>query len=123
MLDDGRMDLKQTDRRVNHSPPSQRAGPIYNFVCKFVCLCADSSFVPPLVYAVLGSSRDIAIGPVAVVSLLLGTLLKQQFNPTKNPQAYLELALTATFFAGIFQTALGFLRYKSHTITCTLFEV
>jgi len=69
-----------------------------------------SSFVPPLVYAVLGSSRDIAIGPVAVVSLLLGTLLKQQFNPTKNPQAYLELALTATFFAGIFQTALGFLR-------------
>lgn len=68
-------------------------------------------------YAVLGSSRDIAIGPVAVVSLLLGTLLKQQFNPTKQAQAYLELALTATFFVGIFQTALGFLRYKSHIIT------
>uniref|UniRef100_A0A0R0K6T6 STAS domain-containing protein n=2 Tax=Glycine max TaxID=3847 RepID=A0A0R0K6T6_SOYBN len=35
-----------------------------------------SSFVPPLIYAVMGSSRDIAIGPVAVVSLLLGTLLR-----------------------------------------------
>ncbi|WVZ55830.1 hypothetical protein U9M48_006439 [Paspalum notatum var. saurae] len=35
-----------------------------------------SSFVPPLVYAVMGSSRELAIGPVAVVSLLLGTLLQ-----------------------------------------------
>ncbi|KAH1253408.1 Sulfate transporter 1.3 [Glycine max] len=34
-----------------------------------------SSFVPPLIYAVMGSSRDIAIGPVAVVSLLLGFLI------------------------------------------------
>ncbi|CAD6210018.1 unnamed protein product [Miscanthus lutarioriparius] len=31
-----------------------------------------TSFVPPLIYAVMGSSRDVAIGPVAVVSLLLG---------------------------------------------------
>ncbi|KAK4428434.1 Sulfate transporter 1.3 [Sesamum alatum] len=46
-----------------------------------------SSFVPPLVYALMGSSRDIAIGPVAVV-----------------------LAFTATFFAGITQAALGILR-------------
>ncbi|XP_024360167.1 sulfate transporter 1.1 [Physcomitrium patens] len=69
-----------------------------------------SSFVPPLVYALLGSSRDIAIGPVAVVSLLLGTLLKQELSPTKQPQLYLQLAFTATFFAGLFQTALGLLR-------------
>ncbi|KAK2993999.1 hypothetical protein RJ640_005871 [Escallonia rubra] len=26
----------------------------------------DSSFVPPLVYAVLGSSRDLAVGPVSI---------------------------------------------------------
>ncbi|KAL8144358.1 hypothetical protein V2J09_017390 [Rumex salicifolius] len=33
-----------------------------------------SSFVPPLIYAIMGSSRDIAIGPVAVVSLLLAAI-------------------------------------------------
>lgn len=64
----------------------------------------------PLVYAAMGSSRDIAIGPVAVVSLLLGELLKNEINPKKYPNEYLQLAFTATFFAGITQAALGFLR-------------
>ncbi|KAL3322005.1 hypothetical protein AABB24_039569 [Solanum stoloniferum] len=69
-----------------------------------------SSFVPPLVYAFMGSSRDIAIGPVAVVSLLLGTLLRNEIDPTKHPDEYLRLAFTATFFAGITQATLGILR-------------
>lgn len=69
-----------------------------------------SSFVPPLIYAIMGSSRDIAIGPVAVVSLLLGTLLQNEIDPVKNPAEYLRLAFTATFFAGITQTTLGVLR-------------
>lgn len=72
-----------------------------------------SSFVPPLVYAVLGTSRNIAIGPVAVVSLLLGELLKQELSPTEDAAEYLQLAFTATFFAGIFQAGLGILRYIS----------
>ncbi|KAJ4750539.1 Sulfate transporter [Rhynchospora pubera] len=58
----------------------------------------------------MGSSRDIAIGPVAVVSLLLGEALKREINPKKHPNEYLRLAFTATFFAGITQAALGFLR-------------
>ncbi|CAL9091859.1 unnamed protein product [Musa acuminata var. zebrina] len=69
-----------------------------------------SSFVPPLIYAVMGSSRDIAIGPVAVVSLLLGTLLQNEVDPEKNKEDYRRLAFTATFFAGVTQAALGFLR-------------
>ncbi|KAG0453987.1 hypothetical protein HPP92_025291 [Vanilla planifolia] len=69
-----------------------------------------SSFVPPLVYAVMGSSRDIAIGPVAVVSLLLGSLLQDEFDPKTNKEEYRRLAFTATFFAGVTQAALGFLR-------------
>lgn len=73
----------------------------------------DSSFVPPLVYAFMGSSRDIAIGPVAVVSLLLGTLLQSEIDPVKNPVEYRCLAFTATFFAGITQATLGFLRCTS----------
>ncbi|XP_074589079.1 sulfate transporter 1.2-like [Curcuma longa] len=69
-----------------------------------------SSFVPPLVYAVMGSSRDIAIGPVAVVSLLLGTLLRVEVDPVNDREEYRRLAFTATFFAGVTQAALGFLR-------------
>ncbi|KAF7127541.1 hypothetical protein RHSIM_Rhsim11G0135600 [Rhododendron simsii] len=68
-----------------------------------------SSFVPPLVYAFMGSSRDIAIGPVAVVSLLLGTLLQNEIDHS-NKVAYQRLAFTATFFAGITQVTLGVLR-------------
>ncbi|KAH0460363.1 hypothetical protein IEQ34_011026 [Dendrobium chrysotoxum] len=69
-----------------------------------------SSFVPPLIYAFMGSSRDIAIGPVAVVSLLLGSLLQDELDPINNKEEYLRLAFTATFFAGITQALLGFLR-------------
>ncbi|XP_019175968.1 PREDICTED: sulfate transporter 1.3-like [Ipomoea nil] len=70
-----------------------------------------SSFVPPLIYAFMGSSRDIAIGPVAVVSLLLGTMLQQEIDdPVKHKLEYQRLAFTATFFAGITQFVLGFFR-------------
>ncbi|KAB5537877.1 hypothetical protein DKX38_015410 [Salix brachista] len=69
-----------------------------------------SSFVPPLVYAMLGSSKDLAVGTVAVASLLIASMLGKEVNPNENPKLYLQLALTATFFAGIFQAALGFLR-------------
>ncbi|KAL6501236.1 Solute carrier 26 [Orobanche hederae] len=68
-----------------------------------------SSFVPPLIYAIMGSSRDIAIGPVAVVSLLLGSMLQNEIDP-KHKLEYQRLAFTATFFAGITQLALGFFR-------------
>jgi high affinity sulfate transporter 1 len=60
----------------------------------------------------MGSSRDIAIGPVAVVSLLLGTMLQAEIElNTKNLVEYRRLAFTATFFAGVTQVTLGFFRY------------
>jgi hypothetical protein len=77
----------------------------------FCLLVSDSSFIPPLIYAAMGSSKDIAIGPVAVVSLLLGSLLQNEVDSTNNKEEYLRLAFTATFFAGITQATLGFLRY------------
>ncbi|XP_024027791.1 probable sulfate transporter 3.3 isoform X1 [Morus notabilis] len=69
-----------------------------------------SSFVPPLVYAVFGSSRDLAVGPVSIASLILGSMLRQEVSPTKDPLLFLQLAFTSTFFAGFFQASLGFLR-------------
>ncbi|KAF8392335.1 hypothetical protein HHK36_022677 [Tetracentron sinense] len=69
-----------------------------------------SSFVPPLVYAMMGSSRDLAVGTVAVASLLTASMLGDEVDATENPTLYLHLAFTATFFAGVFQAALGILR-------------
>ncbi|XP_031267252.1 sulfate transporter 3.1-like [Pistacia vera] len=69
-----------------------------------------SSFVPPIVYAVMGSSKDLAVGTVAVASLLIGSMLGKEVNATENPQLYLHLAFTATFFAGVFQASFGLLR-------------
>ncbi|CAN1279956.1 Sulfate transporter 3.1 [Linum perenne] len=69
-----------------------------------------SSFVPPLVYAMLGSSRDVAVGTVAVASLLISTMLGKEVSPVEDPKQYFQLAITATFFAGVLESALGFLR-------------
>ncbi|KAL0414490.1 UNVERIFIED_CONTAM: Sulfate transporter 3.1 [Sesamum radiatum] len=68
-----------------------------------------SSFVPPLIYAMLGSSRDLAVGTVAVPSLLISSMLGKEVNPHQNTKLYVQLVLTATFFAGVFQAALGLL--------------
>ena len=92
---------------------------------------AVTSFVPPLIYAALGVSREIAIGPVAVVSILLGTLARNGFpvpalatascdttstkfinaDCTTYRDAYFALIFTATLFTGIIQAALGLTRY------------
>ncbi|KAK5794039.1 sulfate transporter 3.1-like [Gossypium arboreum] len=69
-----------------------------------------SSFVPPLLYAMLGSSRDLAVGTVAVASLLISSMLGKEVSPTENPKQYVQLVFTATFFAGVFQASLGILR-------------
>ncbi|KAM7496008.1 hypothetical protein LguiA_020422 [Lonicera macranthoides] len=69
-----------------------------------------SSFVPPLVYAMMGSSRDLAVGTVAVASLLTASMLGNEVNAVENPVLYLHLAFTATFFAGVLQASLGILR-------------
>ncbi|XP_030959966.1 probable sulfate transporter 3.3 [Quercus lobata] len=65
-----------------------------------------SSFVPPLVYAVLGSSRDLAVGTVSIASLILGSMLRQEVSPSKDPLLFLQLAFSSTLFAGLFQASL-----------------
>lgn len=82
---------------------------------------ADSSFVPPLVYAIMGSSRDLAVGTVAVASLLTASMLGHEVNALENPKLYLHLAFTATFFAGVFQASLGILRLALHNLSENIF--
>ncbi|XVF88503.1 hypothetical protein PTKIN_Ptkin19aG0056100 [Pterospermum kingtungense] len=69
-----------------------------------------SSFIPPFVYAIFGSSKHLAVGTVAANSLLIAQTIGDKASPKDDPTLYLHLVFTATFFTGIFQTALGFLR-------------
>ncbi|KAJ4801911.1 sulfate transporter 1 [Rhynchospora pubera] len=69
-----------------------------------------SSFIPPLVYAVLGSSRGLAVGPISIASLIMGGMLSEAVNPYADPALFLQLAFTSTLFAGVFQASLGILR-------------
>uniref|UniRef100_A0A5B6Z1Y5 Putative low affinity sulfate transporter 3 n=1 Tax=Davidia involucrata TaxID=16924 RepID=A0A5B6Z1Y5_DAVIN len=69
-----------------------------------------TSVVPPLIYALMGSSRDIAIGPVAVVSLLLSSMIQKIEDPIADPIAYRKLVFMVTFFAGAFQAVFGLFR-------------
>lgn len=72
---------------------------------------ADSSFVPPLVYAVFGSSKHLAVGTVAACSLLISETIGAVASPEEEPTLYLHLVFTATFVTGVMQAVLGFLRY------------
>jgi low affinity sulfate transporter 2 len=69
-----------------------------------------TSAVPPLVYAVMGTSREIAIGPVAVVSLLLSSMVQKIADPAIDPASYRKMVFTVTFLTGVFQFAFGLLR-------------
>lgn len=79
--------------------------------------------IPTLLYGVLGSSRQLAVGPVAVTSLILGSGLSNifgnfQINPSDPGDAlqvalqdrYNRAAIQVAFIAGLFYTAVGLLR-------------
>ena len=68
--------------------------------------------MPPLVYAVMGTSREIAIGPIAIVSLLLSSMAHKIADPNID-QIRLPIGktvFTVTFFTGIFQSTFRLFR-------------
>lgn len=69
-----------------------------------------TSIVPPQIYAVMGTSKELAIGPVAVVSLLLSSMIQKVVDPSVDPAAYRKMVFTTTFFVGLFQAAFGLFR-------------
>ncbi|XP_034704411.1 probable sulfate transporter 4.2 isoform X2 [Vitis riparia] len=68
----------------------------------------DSSFVPIFVYAIFGSSRQLAIGPVALVSLLVSNVLSQIVD--SSDELYTELAILLALMVGIMECIMGLLR-------------
>ncbi len=63
-----------------------------------------ASFLPPMVAAFFGSSRQLATGPVAVVSLMTAAALEPLAT---SPDTYLAYALLLAFMVGVFQLFLG----------------
>jgi MFS superfamily sulfate permease-like transporter len=67
-----------------------------------------ASFLPPLVASLFGSSRQLATGPVAVVSLLTSITLEPL--ATAGSQEYIAYAILLALLVGIFQFSLGVLK-------------
>lgn len=58
----------------------------------------------------MGTSRELAIGPVAVVSLLISAMVSKVINPVVDPVSYTKLVFTVAFFTGAFQALFGLFR-------------
>ncbi|PKU83162.1 probable sulfate transporter 3.5 [Dendrobium catenatum] len=69
-----------------------------------------SSSVPPLVYAMFGSSNNMAVGPVAAASLLMAAIIQEIVSPEEEPERYVYTIITAAFFTGLLQLTLGIFR-------------
>jgi len=83
-----------------------------------------SSLVPIYAYALFGSSRQLAVGPVALVSLLLNTGLtlvlegagKTPENTLDYDEIYASLAIQTSFLVGVCYIAMGVFRLGFITI-------
>ncbi|MCL1467270.1 SulP family inorganic anion transporter [Argonema galeatum] len=79
-----------------------------------------ASILPLILYPLLGSTRTLAVGPVAMVSLLVATGMEKLAD--RGTPEYLALALTLAMLVGIIQlgmglTRLGFLvNFLSHSV-------
>ncbi|SKA79966.1 anti-anti-sigma factor [Paucidesulfovibrio gracilis DSM 16080] len=67
-----------------------------------------ASFLPPLIAALFGSSRQLATGPVAVVSLMTAASLEPL--ATAGSEGYIAYAILLALMVGLFQFSLGVLR-------------
>ncbi|XP_065872953.1 sulfate transporter 4.1, chloroplastic-like isoform X2 [Euphorbia lathyris] len=68
----------------------------------------DCGFVPVFVYAIFGSSRQLATGPVALVSLLVSNVLGGIVD--SSDELYTELAILLAFMVGVLECIMGLLR-------------
>ncbi|XWS66066.1 hypothetical protein CRYUN_Cryun05aG0168200 [Craigia yunnanensis] len=67
-----------------------------------------SGFVPIFIYVIFGSSRQLAIGPVALVSLLVSNVLSGIADSADA--LYTELAILLALMVGILECIMGLLR-------------
>ncbi len=68
-----------------------------------------AAIFPQLIYAIMGSSRQLAVGPVAMDSLLVATTLNTM--AIVDAQHYISLAIFLAFFMGVIQVFLGLIKF------------
>ncbi|CAG8540261.1 15966_t:CDS:2 [Gigaspora rosea] len=71
-----------------------------------------SIVIPGIVYAFLGTSRQLVIGPEALVSMLVGSSIVQQqkYMEQNDPETAIIIAGLITFFVGILTLIIGIFR-------------
>jgi len=67
-----------------------------------------ASLLPAVAYALLGTSRTLAVGPVAIIALMTGAALSEVAAPGSS--AYLQAALVLSLLSGLMLAAMGLLR-------------
>ncbi|KPQ27798.1 MULTISPECIES: SulP family inorganic anion transporter [unclassified Halomonas] len=67
-----------------------------------------ASILPQLVYTLFGTSRTLAIGPVAIIALMTGAALSAVATPGSD--AYLQAALVLSLLSGVMLVAMGLLK-------------
>jgi sulfate permease, SulP family len=67
-----------------------------------------ASILPAILYPLIGTSRVLAVGPVAVDSLMVAAAIAN-FSPQSTPE-YLALAVTLAFLVGAIEIIMGILR-------------
>ncbi|MFN7116663.1 MAG: SulP family inorganic anion transporter [Saprospiraceae bacterium] len=67
-----------------------------------------ASTVPMILYAIFGTSRQLSVGPVSIISLLTFAGVSALAEP--GSAAYIELTILLAFLVGIIQLLLGILR-------------
>ena len=65
--------------------------------------------LPPIIYALLGTSNKLSIGPVALDSILILSGLSLLAEPGSD--AYLDLAIALTLMVGLIQAFFGFIKF------------
>ena len=79
-----------------------------------------TAIVPAIIAALFGSSHHLVSGPTTAISIVLFTTISPHTPP--GSAAYVEMVLTLTFLAGLFQFALGLARlgalinFVSHSV-------
>ena len=64
-----------------------------------------AALIPQVIYAIFGTSRQLAVGPVAMDSILVAAGLST--IAAVNSEQYILLAVALSFFLGVFQVAFG----------------
>lgn len=79
-----------------------------------------TAMITPIVAALFGSSRHLISGPTTAISIVVFSAISKHAEPGSDE--FIRLALTLTFFAGIYQLAFGLARlgtlvnFVSHTV-------